>query len=398
MLKNGKSNEFIVGSYNENSSINNNNTTNNCTIKNKICNLEVINNGSSSKINYLDYTFLSHRNSLSLRPSLSFNSINATNYLFDLKKTLELNLQLLEQTIKMKYNKTDLNEVFQNFKNKIEGKNNKKKEIIDKCSKILIENQIIEELKRKIEENNDYYQEKIIELETNSTNKDEYLKTFEKKLFEIEIYIQKHTKNIKNSKYEKYKNWKLHNFLDVHNSLMKKKNILQKDLITISQTINELKKENKEIIMENKNNIAKSSLLKNTKETKINEYVQKYKQKIITLGKRMNILQNYFTQINSDFKCFISLKTNIKKNNENKQNEKENLNISVNDINKEIDTSNLPLEMTKKINSFMDFSIILNKKDESKIDELNKTNNKGGNPFANLSNTNIWDISAINKN
>ena len=197
MLKNGKSNEFIVGSYNENSSINNNNTTNNCTIKNKICNLEVINNGSSSKINYLDYTFLSHRNSLSLRPSLSFNSINATNYLFDLKKTLELNLQLLEQTIKMKYNKTDLNEVFQNFKNKIEGKNNKKKEIIDKCSKILIENQIIEELKRKIEENNDYYQEKIIELETNSTNKDEYLKTFEKKLFEIEIYIQKHTKNIK---------------------------------------------------------------------------------------------------------------------------------------------------------------------------------------------------------
>ena len=132
MLKNGKSNEFIVGSYNENSSINNNNTTNNCTIKNKICNLEVINNGSSSKINYLDYTFLSHRNSLSLRPSLSFNSINAINYLFDLKKTLELNLQLLEQTIKMKYNKTDLNEVFQNFKNKIEGKNNKKKEIIDK--------------------------------------------------------------------------------------------------------------------------------------------------------------------------------------------------------------------------------------------------------------------------
>jgi hypothetical protein len=35
MLKNGKSNEFIIGIFNENSSINNNNTTNNCTIKNK---------------------------------------------------------------------------------------------------------------------------------------------------------------------------------------------------------------------------------------------------------------------------------------------------------------------------------------------------------------------------
>ena len=365
MLKNGKLNEFIVGSFNENSSINNNNTTNNCTIKNKNCNLEVINNGSSSKINYLDYTFLSHRNSLSLRHSLPFNSINATNYLFD--------------------------EIFQNLKKKIEEKNTKKKDIMHLCSKILIENQIIQELKRKIEENNDYYQEKVIEFETNSTNKDEYIKTFEKKLTEVEIYIQKHSKN-KHLKYEKYKNWKLNDFLNIHNSLIKKKNILQKDLIIIKKTINDLKKENDEIIIENKNDIAKLSLPKNTTETKVNEYINKYKKQIFILENRMNVLKNYFTQINSDFKYFSLLKTNKAK----KQNE--NLNISVNDINKDKDTSNLPLDMTKKLNSFMDFSIILNKKDESQIDELNKTNNKGGNPFANLSNTNIWDISAINKN
>ena len=391
MLKNGKLNEFIVGSFNENSSINNNNTTNNCTIKNKNCNLEVINNGSSSKINYLDYTFLSHRNSIWLRHSLPFNSVNATNYLFDLKKTLELNLQLFEETIKIKYNKTNLIEIFQNLKKKIEEKNTKKKDIMHLCSKILIENQIIQELKRKIEENNDYYQEKVIEFETNSTNKDEYIKTFEKKLTEVEIYIQKHSKN-KHLKYEKYKNWKLNDFLNIHNSLIKKKNILQKDLIIIKKTINDLKKENDEIIIENKNDIAKLSLPKNTTETKVNEYINKYKKQIFILENRMNVLKNYFTQINSDFKYFSLLKTNKAK----KQNE--NLNISVNDINKDKDTSNLPLDMTKKLNSFMDFSIILNKKDESQIDELNKTNNKGGNPFANLSNTNIWDISAINKN
>ena len=166
----------------------------------------------------------------------------------------------------MKYNKTDLNGIFQNFKKKIEEKNKKKKNIMDLCSKILIENQITQELKRKIEENNDYYQEKIIEFETNSTNKDEYLKSFKKKLFEVEIYIQKHTKNLKNSKYEKYKFWKLHSFLDIYNSLIKKKNLLQKDLITIGQTINELKKENEKIIIENKNDIAKLSQLKNTTE------------------------------------------------------------------------------------------------------------------------------------
>jgi len=41
---------------------------------------------------------------------------------------------------------------------------------------------------------------------------------------------------------------------------------------------------------------------------------------------------------------------------------------------------------------------LLNEKDESKIEELDKTNDKPGNPFSNLSNANIWDVIAINKN
>ena len=77
---------------------------------------------------------------------------------------------------------------------------------------------------------------------------------------------------------------------------------------------------------------------------------------------------------------------NLNINNENKNN------ISINK-----DTSMLPHDMTIKLNNFMDFSLILNKKEESKIDESIKNPNIG-NPFSNLSNTNIWDISVINKN
>ena len=54
-------------------------------------------------------------------------------------------------------------------------------------------------------------------------------------------------------------------------------------------------------------------------------------------------------------------------------------------------------DITKKINNYMDFSIVLNGKqnDESKISELGKTStfNQG-----NISNINMWDISMINKN
>ena len=123
------------------------------------------------------------------------------------------------------------------------------------------------------------------------------------------------------------------------------------------------------------------------------------------------MLKSYFNELNKEFKYLSFNKSNLNleliKNKEN-NNIKNNLikngtnnnlnnNISMNNISMNKDLSVLPHDMTIKLNNFMDFSLILNKKDESKIEELMKTQ-LGGNPFANLSNTNIWDISAINKN
>ena len=370
--------QVTFGNY-DNSISSNNIISNNNNYKleqNKRLSKSDINN-TISKINYLDYTFLSHKNTISLTSSLCINNKNTKDYLYDLNQTLELNFQILEQLIKSKYKNKEINKLYESLRRKIDKKNIKKKKVIDLNSKLLIDKQIIEEKKRKFEENNEYYKEKINETESNSLNKNEYIKIVEKKLYEVEIYIQNNTKNIQSTKYDKYKNWRLRKFLDENIAIIRKKNNLVKEKVELQLMINEAKKENKNIQIEYKNNIDAISKVKN-----------------------INILNNKFKLLS-----YI----NDNNNNNNKENDiieskksNENMNLNINNENKNNisinkDTSMLPHDMTIKLNNFMDFSLILNKKEESKIDESIKNPNIG-NPFSNLSNTNIWDISVINKN
>ena len=399
--------ELTFGNYVNTTSSNNNNSQNNKI--NRLCTTDI--NNTVSKINYLDYTFLSHKNTISLTSSFCLNSKSTKNYLYDLNQTLNLNLELLEQTLNSKYKDDKFKNIFENLKKKIKEKEIKKNKIIDLNSKLLIDKQIIEEKKRKIEENNDYYQEKINEHDVNCSNKIEYIKIVKKKLYEVEIYIQKNTKNIHGTKYDKYKNWRLRNFLDENGKIINKKNLLVKEKVKLQQILNEAKKDNKKIEIEYKKTNNDISKIKNKNEKKIKESINKYKKEIFIIGNRIKMLKSYFNELNKEFKYLSFNKSNLNfeliKNKEN-NNIKNNLikngtnnnlnnNISMNNISMNKDLSVLPHDMTIKLNNFMDFSLILNKKDESKIEELMKTQ-LGGNPFANLSNTNIWDISAINKN
>ena len=116
------------------------------------------------------------------------------------------------------------------------------------------------------------------------------------------------------------------------------------------------------------------------------------------------MLKIHLNDLNNEFKYLTFNKNKallLKNNKEDYKNNQINQDRSKNNINNDIsinkDTSLLPHDMTRKLNNFMDFSLILNKKEESKIDESIKNPNIG-NPFSNLSNTNIWDISVINKN
>ncbi len=415
---------------------------------------------TANKTGYLDYTFLSHRSTLSLTNTNIFDSKKTKQYLYDLNLTLEINLNLLEKTIKFNYdNYEPILKIFNKLKNNKNLKENLRKKINDLDSKILIQKQIFEELTRKNEESNELYQEKINEHLEASKTKNEYIKLFQKKLMEVEIYIDKITRHLKNSPYEKYKNWKLLNFLEINRNLIKKKEILNNECKNVKNLINNIKNENEEM---KKEEIKEKEIFNNEKKEntkKIRECLKKYKKEIFFMGNRIKLLKNYFNNLNNQIKLLtfekkednskdnniniinnkinnnnININNNINNNNNNinnnlkinqintisrqnttevfitnpdiipsdKNNNNNNNNISFfeteNNENLNKEKSILPNDITQRLNTFMDFSIILNKKEENNIENLGKSNNLGGNPFANLSKSNIWDISVINKN
>jgi hypothetical protein len=402
---------------------------------------------TANKTGYLDYTFLSHRSTLSLTNSEKMDSKKAKQYIYDLNLTLDINLNLLEKTIKLNYdNYEPILNIYKSLKKNKNLKENIRKKINDLNSKILIQKQIYEELTRKIEESNEIYQDKINEHLEATKTKNDYIKLFQKKLMEVEIYIEKITRHLKNSPYEKYKGWKLIFFLETNRNLIKKKELLKKECENIKNQINNIKKENEDI---KKEEIKEKDILnieKEEKTKKISEYIKKYKKEIFFMGNRIKLLKNYFNNLITQIKLLtfekkdsienkeenlISNNNNINNNNINninnideikpiyRQNTTEvfitNVDIipsdkndnKVNNIsfletenneNLNKDKSNLPNDITQRINTFMDFSIVLNKKEQNNIENLGKSNNLGGNPFANLSKSNIWDISAINKN
>lgn len=162
-----------------------------------------------------------------------------------------MNLELINNLVKAYTLKspdfTVLLAKISNLKELFKRKSETSNKLVNKRGKNLIDRQITEEFRRKIEENSELYKEQIKETGENVDNKEEYIKIFEKKLKEVEIYVQKHTKNLVHSKFEIYKNFKMIDFINENTDLLKKKeleNIDNKQLLVQSE---EIKKENNKL-------------------------------------------------------------------------------------------------------------------------------------------------------
>ena len=325
-----------------------------------------------------------------LRPNGMQNLFNinyTTSRLSDLKKTFKLNIDILKKYISLNNNKLNSNNQVTSLLNSFLEKIKTKENIIDKIkvkkSKILIDNQIITEKRRKNEERRFYLKEKIKENEERINTKEEYMKVLHKKMREVEIYIHKNTLNIKDlNRRKKYQTFSMFDFIETNNELIKQKKDILKQIETnqINYKIEydenkkiktEVKKEESENILNNKNN----------EETKIKKLSEKYKKKIKLMNLRLNLLKNTYKKVNKKIKIIkINALNNFEININNKEDDKI-----------ENEPSKILLDATIR-NSFMDFSTILNKnKDESKF-EISKV----GNNFGNISNFGIYDISIIN--
>ena len=310
-----------------------------------------------------------------------------TSRLSDLKKTFKINIDILKKYITLNNNKINSNNQLSSLLNSLLEKNKAKENIIEKIkvkkSKILIDNQIITEKRRKNEERRFYLKEKIKENEERINTKEEYMKVLHKKMREVEIYIHKNTLNIKDlNRRKKYQTFSMFDFIETNNELIKVKKDILKQIETNQINYKIEYDENKKIKSEIKKDENKEKENnKNNEEIKIKKLNEKYKKKIKLMNLRLNLLKNTYKKVNKKIKILkIDALNNLENNINNKEEDKN-----------ENEPSKIQLDTTIR-NSFMDFSNILNKNnDESKFDI-----SKVGNNFGNVSNFGIYDISIIN--
>ena len=65
-----------------------------------------------------------------------------------------------------------------------------------------------------------------------------------------------------------------------------------------------------------------------------------------------------------------------------------------------VEKSNINLDITRKLATYMDFSVVLNRKDDTNINDLSgiRTNDNIFSIMQNNQERNLWDVSCIEKN
>jgi hypothetical protein len=351
------------------------------------------------------------------------------NNLYDLQRTLDINIEILKNYFKSTTSAMTLLNQDKEILDKLDifvNKYNKKKDIIRKIkeikSKNLIQQQIYFESKRKLQETLNNCKESLLDNEDAVNNKDEYVKLFQKKFVEVEIYLQRITSDMEDERRKKYyQTYKMDAFTNLNTTLNKKKETLTEEINKYKNGKKKLKIENKKIKKDEKINMEEEKVrdLEREKEDesikKKNEIMEKKNKKLVNDKiVKLNMLKNFMNNncnmnkllnkvnnnnineikdniISNDIddkekkKITMFKKVDVKKNKNSERNNNEDIK------NDEDEKSILPYEMTKRMNSFMDFSAILN--DNSRIKESVNTNTKRNNV------SRIWgDVSAIEKN
>ena len=156
------------------------------------------------------------------------NEIQIQHHIFDLEKTISLNQEMINKIIPTlnlndKNKKTLLNHVqkiYKYFNNKQEYRY----KIKNINSKILMNKQIIEEIKRRKDEIVFMHKDQVTNMENSVNKKGNAVKLSQRKFKEVEIFIQRESKKEENlEKYGKWKNFTLIPFMKKNEELLKRK-------------------------------------------------------------------------------------------------------------------------------------------------------------------------------
>ena len=188
----------------------------------------------------------------------------------------------------------DVTNIIEHLTQMIQLKRKLTKEIKEQKGKMLIENQIQEEFKRKIEENNDYYNDQIQSSTNSCLSKDEYITLLLQKLKQVEFFVKAESKQ-KNSRFVKHRLFKMSNFVQCNTELYRKKINLYKELDEIEDNINNVKQEN--FLYKEETNEKVSTSKANENEQKIKGYVDIYRKSCRVMSSRIKLLKNAYVNM-----------------------------------------------------------------------------------------------------
>ena len=206
--------------------------------------------------------------------------IEIENHIKDLENTLKINQEYIYNVILVlpicQKNKRKLVATLERIKLLFNEKKQYRKEEVDISSKILINKQIIEEIKRRYNENLIYQNDKIKNYKESVNKKEILVKNFIKKFNELEIFVQRESVYPENKeKYGKWKTFTVLPFMKKNEYLIKKKKFY------------EINNRDRKIIMEKIR--AENNFIKQSKSVKIdfNE----------NINNNYNLIQNYYLNI-----------------------------------------------------------------------------------------------------
>ena len=309
--------------------------------------------------------------------------INIKAYLKDLKKTFDLNVEIIT---KLCNKDKKIIEIINQINKKIKYKEEMQEKIEKIKGVMIIEKQIQSEHIRKIGENEECFKEQINLSLDKLTMKDEYIIILMKKLKELEIY-SKRKSSVVGSGFEKYKDFRVADFIDYNTKYLQQKNLFLSEIETSKNNIQRMKSENNNIKEEQeKLNINKNN--NKHKEEKLQKYIKYYDYNCDIISSRIKLLKNIFKQISKKY-FFIKVSPKLKEliendeeenkntiNNKNKRRNFGNRSL-INNISASIDLTNMNNDMTKRLESFIDLSIILNDNKNNDITNIFDTISHG---------------------
>ena len=277
--------------------------------------------------NYLSYTFRAfHYKDIK-------NKKDVNNYIYDLDNTLNINLDIIKQfTLPLKFRNDKITSKIERIIELVKKRKNLKKKKNDIKSQILVNHQIVEEYKRRYEENLEIYSKHYKEIYNALEKKVFIIKKYYKKYDEIEEFVQRECKY-----YPKWKkifdDYEISPFLIENENLKLMKKDLEIDInnlniiiISTTKENNKLKKKNNILnIKKNSSNNNKYEELieifqlkcdfEKNKIQKLNRFFNKIKARkiLFPINKKNFYLSNNITEYLNSEKTMISIISNNNK-------------------------------------------------------------------------------------